>query len=158
MFIVDDFWICFQAEILSKYKPTINSTQLIKNLRQVNQTTTKALEYFKSIRHIVLYYEDVVKNHTVCYTNYCIIFASPSFLSWVIIWKDVPLNRLRFLAVMSTYNKDKEVVKVKFDNDVCTLKNLFEHYFQVDWFSLLVFGQSMFCSFAFFFLGPMQFC
>ncbi|KAJ7946035.1 Sulfotransferase [Quillaja saponaria] len=51
-----------EAEILAKYKPTINSTLLIRDLRQVEETTNKALEYFKSTRHIVLYYEDIVKN------------------------------------------------------------------------------------------------
>lgn len=54
-----------QAEILAKYKPTINATLLIPNLKQVEDTTTKALEYFKSTRHIILYYEDIVKNRTV---------------------------------------------------------------------------------------------
>ncbi|XP_054778660.1 uncharacterized protein LOC129286695 isoform X1 [Prosopis cineraria] len=53
-----------EAETLAKYKPTINSTSLVSELRQVNETTTKALEYFKSTRHIVIYYEDVVKNRT----------------------------------------------------------------------------------------------
>ncbi|KAH1243157.1 hypothetical protein AAZX31_07G194400 [Glycine max] len=53
-----------EAEILAKYKPTINSTLLIAQLKQVNETTTKALEYFKSTRHIILYYEDIVKNRT----------------------------------------------------------------------------------------------
>nr|KYP76338.1 hypothetical protein KK1_020575 [Cajanus cajan] len=53
-----------EAEILAKYKPTINTTLMIQQLRQVNETTTKALEYFKSTRHIILYYEDVVKNRT----------------------------------------------------------------------------------------------
>ncbi|WJX50458.1 hypothetical protein P8452_36756 [Trifolium repens] len=53
-----------EAEILAKYKPRLNSTLLIANLKQVNDTTTKALEYFKSTRHIMLYYEDVVKNRT----------------------------------------------------------------------------------------------
>ncbi|POO03088.1 P-loop containing nucleoside triphosphate hydrolase [Trema orientale] len=53
-----------EAEILAKYKPMINATLLIPNLRQVEETTTKALEYFKSTRHIVLYYEDIVKNRT----------------------------------------------------------------------------------------------
>ncbi|KAG2409092.1 uncharacterized protein HKW66_Vig0039140 [Vigna angularis] len=53
-----------EAEVLAKYKPIINSTLLIAQLRQVNETTTKALEYFKSTRHIILYYEDVVKNRT----------------------------------------------------------------------------------------------
>lgn len=37
----------------------------MKDLKQVQETTTKALEYFKSTRHIVLYYEDIVKNRTV---------------------------------------------------------------------------------------------
>eukprot|EP00258_Populus_trichocarpa_P008363 XP_002313841.2 uncharacterized protein LOC7457521 isoform X1 [Populus trichocarpa] len=53
-----------EAEILAKYKPLINTTLLISNLKQVEDTTAKALEYFKSTRHIILYYEDVVKNHT----------------------------------------------------------------------------------------------
>ncbi|KAM1030860.1 hypothetical protein ACFX13_035418 [Malus domestica] len=53
-----------EAEILAKYKPTINATLLIPNLKQVQDTTTKALEYFKSTRHIILYYEDIVKNRT----------------------------------------------------------------------------------------------
>lgn len=63
---VTDCMKLFQAEILAKYKPTINATLLIANLRQVEETTTKALEYFKSTRHILVYYEDVVKNRTVC--------------------------------------------------------------------------------------------
>ncbi|KAF2323853.1 hypothetical protein GH714_001481 [Hevea brasiliensis] len=49
---------------LARYKPYINATLLIPNLEQVRDTTTKALEYFKSTRHIILYYEDIVKNHT----------------------------------------------------------------------------------------------
>ncbi|ESW28537.1 hypothetical protein PHAVU_003G294900 [Phaseolus vulgaris] len=53
-----------EAEILAKYKPIINSTLLMAQLKQVNETTTKALEYFKNTRHIILYYEDVVKNRT----------------------------------------------------------------------------------------------
>ncbi|KAK6256617.1 hypothetical protein QUC31_000076, partial [Theobroma cacao] len=53
-----------QAQILAKYKPTINTTQLIPELKRVEQTTAKAVEYFSSTRHIVLYYEDLVKNRT----------------------------------------------------------------------------------------------
>ncbi|XP_022988840.1 uncharacterized protein LOC111486068 isoform X1 [Cucurbita maxima] len=53
-----------EAEILAKYKPVINATLLIPNLNKVEETTAKALEYFKSTRHIVLYYEDVVRNRT----------------------------------------------------------------------------------------------
>ncbi|KAI6701297.1 hypothetical protein NL676_015621 [Syzygium grande] len=53
-----------EAEILARYKPSLNSTLLVADLRQVQEMTAKALEYFKSTRHIVLYYEDVVKNRT----------------------------------------------------------------------------------------------
>jgi hypothetical protein len=60
----------FQAEILAKYKPILNATLLIPNLKQVEETTAKALEYFKSTRHIILYYEDVVKNRTVSSANW----------------------------------------------------------------------------------------
>ncbi|KAH7575203.1 hypothetical protein JRO89_XS02G0062100 [Xanthoceras sorbifolium] len=52
------------AEILARYKPIINATLLIRDLKQVEETQTKALEYFKSTRHIILYYEDVLKNST----------------------------------------------------------------------------------------------
>ncbi|XAR59467.1 hypothetical protein NMG60_11015311 [Bertholletia excelsa] len=53
-----------EAEILAKYKPTINTTLLIRDLKQVEDMTIKALEYFKSTRHIILYYEDIIKNST----------------------------------------------------------------------------------------------
>lgn len=53
-----------EAKILAKYKPSINATLLIPELKQVEDTTAKALEYFKSTRHIVLYYEDIIKNRT----------------------------------------------------------------------------------------------
>lgn len=54
-----------EAETLSKYKPTINSTLLIANLMEAETTASRALEYFNSTRHIVLYYEDLVRNHTI---------------------------------------------------------------------------------------------
>ncbi|XP_059653932.1 uncharacterized protein LOC132300736 isoform X2 [Cornus florida] len=53
-----------EAEILSRYKPKINTTLLIPNLRQVDEMTAKALEHFKSTRHIILYYEEIIKDHT----------------------------------------------------------------------------------------------
>lgn len=62
----------FQAEILARYKPLINTTLLIADLKQVQEMTSKALSYFNTTRHIFLYYEDVVKNHTVrtfCFTR-----------------------------------------------------------------------------------------
>lgn len=53
-----------EAEVLARYKPFIDAKTLIPNLTKVEDTTTKALEYFKSTRHILLYYEDVIKNRT----------------------------------------------------------------------------------------------
>lgn len=54
----------YEAEILARYKPVINTTTLIPNLKQVEDMTNNALEYFKSTRHIILYYEDIIKNRT----------------------------------------------------------------------------------------------
>lgn len=53
-----------EAEILARYKPTINTTLIIPNLRQVEEMTAQAIQYFNSTRHIVLYYEDIIKNRT----------------------------------------------------------------------------------------------
>ncbi|XP_042493580.1 uncharacterized protein LOC122073118 [Macadamia integrifolia] len=53
-----------EAQILATYKPIINATLLIPNLKQVEDTTAKALEYFKSTRHIIFYYENIIKNRT----------------------------------------------------------------------------------------------
>ncbi|XP_051140260.1 uncharacterized protein LOC127257825 [Andrographis paniculata] len=53
-----------EAETLSRYKPTINSTSLVTDLKLMEKTVMEALEYFSSTRHIVLYYEDLVKNRT----------------------------------------------------------------------------------------------
>ncbi|KAL5558588.1 hypothetical protein UlMin_034799 [Ulmus minor] len=53
-----------EAQILAKYKPKMNTSLLIPELKKTVETTTKAIEYFKTIRHIVLYYEDVVHNRT----------------------------------------------------------------------------------------------
>lgn len=53
-----------EADALSKYKPTINSTSLMNDLQQMELSASKAIEYFSCTRHIVLYYEDLIKNHT----------------------------------------------------------------------------------------------
>lgn len=53
-----------EAEILARYKPVINTTLLISSLKQSEDLASKALQYFNSTRHILLYYEDVVKNQS----------------------------------------------------------------------------------------------
>ncbi|KAJ4914282.1 P-loop containing nucleoside triphosphate hydrolases superfamily protein [Raphanus sativus] len=54
-----------EAEILAGYKPMINTTLLITELKKIQETTIKALAYFNTTRHILLYYEDVVDNRIV---------------------------------------------------------------------------------------------
>ncbi|XVF63998.1 hypothetical protein PTKIN_Ptkin09bG0132000 [Pterospermum kingtungense] len=53
-----------EAQILAEYKPTVNITQLISTLKQDDQKIAMAVEYFKTTRHIIIYYEDLVKNRT----------------------------------------------------------------------------------------------
>ncbi|ERN18129.1 hypothetical protein AMTR_s00054p00048870 [Amborella trichopoda] len=51
-----------EAEVLAKYKPTIDSTLLITNLKHIEDITADALKFFKSTRLIILYYEDLINN------------------------------------------------------------------------------------------------
>ncbi|KAL1214360.1 hypothetical protein V5N11_007283 [Cardamine amara subsp. amara] len=53
-----------EADALSKYKPVINSTSLIHDLQETENSAAMALEYFNTTRHIVVYYEDLITNHT----------------------------------------------------------------------------------------------
>ncbi|XP_031388225.1 uncharacterized protein LOC116201224 [Punica granatum] len=53
-----------EASMLSTYKPVINSTSLINDLKEMEETVARALTYFNSTRHIVLYYEDIVQDKT----------------------------------------------------------------------------------------------
>ncbi|XP_057527431.1 uncharacterized protein LOC130806393 isoform X2 [Amaranthus tricolor] len=54
-----------EAEILASYKPHVNVTTLIREIKLVQNMVAKASEYFNSTRHMTLYYEDVVNNHTL---------------------------------------------------------------------------------------------
>lgn len=53
-----------EADALSKYKPFINSTSLISELKGMETAISKVLEYFGNTRHLVLYYEDLINNRT----------------------------------------------------------------------------------------------
>jgi len=66
-----------QAEVLAKYRPTINATTLIAELKHVDDRATRAIGYFKSTRHTVVYYEDVVGNRTVRHLCCCVLIDLP---------------------------------------------------------------------------------
>ncbi|CAL9767146.1 unnamed protein product [Musa acuminata subsp. burmannicoides] len=53
-----------EADVLARYKPMINTTLLIPELKLTDKWGADALEHFKSTRHILLYYEDLVHNST----------------------------------------------------------------------------------------------
>ncbi|CAN0872925.1 hypothetical protein LINGRAHAP2_LOCUS10233 [Linum grandiflorum] len=53
------------AKFLARYKPTLNASTLLEQLESVDRRTARAIEYFKTTRHMVLYYEDVVGNATI---------------------------------------------------------------------------------------------
>ncbi|THU45157.1 hypothetical protein C4D60_Mb02t14920 [Musa balbisiana] len=53
-----------EADVLARYKPTINTTLLIPELKHTDKWGADAMEHFKSTRHILLYYEDLVDNST----------------------------------------------------------------------------------------------
>uniref|UniRef100_I1PC03 Sulfotransferase n=1 Tax=Oryza glaberrima TaxID=4538 RepID=I1PC03_ORYGL len=54
----------YEASILARYKPRLNTTSLIRSLKQVDDYTHDALENLKSINHITIYYEDLIRNRT----------------------------------------------------------------------------------------------
>ncbi|CAH1437488.1 unnamed protein product [Lactuca virosa] len=51
-----------EALLLSRFKPTINVTSLKSDLGKMESIAMKALEYFNCTRHIIVYYEDLIKN------------------------------------------------------------------------------------------------
>ncbi|XP_010244422.1 PREDICTED: uncharacterized protein LOC104588263 [Nelumbo nucifera] len=54
-----------EAEILARYKPTINVTGLLPDLSHAERIMADSLQYFNRTRHIILYYEDLINNHRV---------------------------------------------------------------------------------------------
>lgn len=74
-------WMMFQARVLAKYKPKVNATLILPDLKEAEETITKALEHFKSTRHIVLYYEDLINNQTVSSRLPSYLSSGTSFFS-----------------------------------------------------------------------------
>ncbi|XP_078171333.1 uncharacterized protein LOC144565447 isoform X2 [Carex rostrata] len=53
-----------EADVLAKFKPTINTTLLMPELRRADKMGKDALKHFERTRHLLLYYEDLVSNRT----------------------------------------------------------------------------------------------
>ncbi|XP_062211461.1 uncharacterized protein LOC133912635 [Phragmites australis] len=53
-----------EANTLARYKPRLNTTSLIWSLKQAGEYNRDALENLKSIHHITIYYEDLIRNRT----------------------------------------------------------------------------------------------
>ncbi|XP_039127865.1 LOW QUALITY PROTEIN: nodulation protein H-like [Dioscorea cayenensis subsp. rotundata] len=53
-----------EADVLARFKPLINATDLIPSLSHMDRGSADALDYFKNTHHMLLYYEDLVSNHT----------------------------------------------------------------------------------------------
>lgn len=51
-----------EAEILATFKPNLDTSNLITNIRNIEKTIRDCLDYFNSTRHMILYYEDIVGN------------------------------------------------------------------------------------------------
>ncbi|KAL6841786.1 hypothetical protein ACP4OV_028298 [Aristida adscensionis] len=51
-----------EAEVLAKFKPELDISTLIKNIRNVEKSIRDCLEHFNSTRHMTLFYEDIIGN------------------------------------------------------------------------------------------------
>lgn len=54
-----------EAEILAKFKPKLDTSTLIANIRNIEKAIKDCLDHFKSTRHMILYYEDIIGNSNV---------------------------------------------------------------------------------------------
>lgn len=54
-----------QAEILAKFKPVLDVSNLIPNIRNAEKYIRDCLDHFNTTRHMILYYEDIVRNRNV---------------------------------------------------------------------------------------------
>ncbi|KAL5992728.1 hypothetical protein ACLOJK_013647 [Asimina triloba] len=53
-----------EAHILAQFKPNVTTETLTSDLKLVEDSTANILEYFRSTRHIILFYEDLMNNRT----------------------------------------------------------------------------------------------
>ncbi|KAK9283607.1 hypothetical protein L1049_011857 [Liquidambar formosana] len=51
-----------EADLLAQFRPTLSVSNLIPDLTSAERMMADSLEYFKSNRHMILYYEDLLKS------------------------------------------------------------------------------------------------
>lgn len=51
-----------QAEVLARFRPELDAPALIPSIRTAQRAVRACLRRFGSTRHMVLYYEDVVRD------------------------------------------------------------------------------------------------
>ena len=58
-----------QANILASYKPLVNLTLVIPDLKSIEDSMIDAQQSFSRIRNIVVYYEDLLQNKEVSHLH-----------------------------------------------------------------------------------------
>ena len=58
-----------QAEILATFKPKMDVSTLIPSIRNAEHSMRTCLGHFRKTRHMILYYEDVIRDKNVVITN-----------------------------------------------------------------------------------------
>lgn len=70
---------CLQANKLAEFKPIIDTKRLPINLQRVEEISRDVLRLFNGTRHMLLYYEDLVKDPEVQLAFYQFVLQFPLF-------------------------------------------------------------------------------
>lgn len=68
---------CLQANKLAEFKPIIDTKRLPINLQRVEEISRDVLRLFNGTRHMLLYYEDLVKDPEVQLAIYQFVLQFP---------------------------------------------------------------------------------
>ncbi|XP_062189286.1 uncharacterized protein LOC133892487 [Phragmites australis] len=58
-----------EAEILAKFKPELDTSTLITNIRNIEKAIRDCLDHLNTTRHMTLYYEDIIRDDNVMNTE-----------------------------------------------------------------------------------------
>jgi hypothetical protein len=68
-FLKSAYLLFGQADILARFKPEIDVSTLISSIRSAEESMRICLDNFSNTRHMVLYYEDVIRDQDVGITK-----------------------------------------------------------------------------------------